>query len=146
METAEREKVFKTLFFLHYDIPSRVRLMIFVVSFSLIWVAAGLNLFARAGWLKGVTIAASVVAAVFLVSLAADRISRTRNPEGVVVAGETVARKGDAVTYQPSFTEPLSAGTEFRLLEKRSDWWHIELEDGARCWIPARAGELVIDW
>ncbi|HSG29847.1 MAG TPA: tetratricopeptide repeat protein [Candidatus Krumholzibacterium sp.] len=146
VETAERERVFKTLFFFHYDIPSRVRLGLFAGFFALIWVAAGLHIFIRRGWLKVLVVVFSALSAIFISSLAVDRAVRINKPEGVIVAGEVVARKGDAETYQPSFTDPLSSGTEFRLLEKRAEWWHIELEDGAGCWIPAVAGELVIDW
>jgi hypothetical protein len=50
---------------------------------------------------------------------------------------------GDADTYQPSFKEPLHAGSEFRLIEKRPGWWRVELENGDRTWIPDGAAELV---
>ncbi len=73
-----------------------------------------------------------------------EKVSMTRDPAGVVIAPEVTARKGDGETYQPSFTAPLYSGTEFDLLEQRPDWWYIELEDGARCWIPSWGGELVL--
>jgi hypothetical protein len=61
----------------------------------------------------------------------------------VVVQGEVVARKGDSDAYEPSFREPLHAGTEFALLERRQDWHHVQLADGRRCWIPSASAELV---
>ena len=88
-------------------------------------------------------IVASVASGIFLLSMIVESVHSARNPEGVVTAREVIARKGDADTYQPSFTEPLHSGTEFVLLEERSGWLHIELEDGSNCWIPAHAGERV---
>lgn len=144
IEKKMREKVFKTLFFIHYDISSRVRLAIFTISFALVWISAILLLLVRVDGLRLVLVIAAVVSALFLTSLVVEAASYYRTPDGVVIADEVVARKGDADTYQPSFTEPLHAGTEFGLLETRPGWWHIELENGARGWIPASGGELVI--
>ncbi len=146
IETAEKDKVFKTLFFLHYDIPSRIRLVIFVVSFALAWLSAVAYLFIRRSWVRILLAIFIVSCAVFLASLSVERFGRARKPAGVIIAEYVIARKGDAETYQPTFTEPLSPGTEFRLVEKRTDWWHVELDDGTKCWVPAKAGELVINW
>jgi len=146
IEAAERDRVFKTLFFLHYDIPSRIRLVIFIVSFAFAWSAATAYLFFRKSWLRALIILSAISSAVFFASLAVERSGWTRKPPGVIIADGAIARKGDAETYQPTFTEPLSPGTEFRLVERRADWWQIELEDGTRCWVPSNAGELVINW
>ncbi len=146
VEIPEREKIFKTLFFIHYDIPSRIRLAVFIAAFALIWISAGAWLFIRRGYLKIMIIIFSIVSVIFITSLSVEMVDRSNRPEGVVVADEVIGRKGDAETYQPSFTEPLSSGTEFRLLERRTQWWHVELEDGAKCWIPAGAGETVVNW
>ena len=58
---------------------------------------------------------------------------------GVVKVKSVVARKGDAESYAPAFTEPLDEGTEFTVLERRGDWIRIRLEnlDG---WIPVECG------
>ncbi|HVO77083.1 MAG TPA: tetratricopeptide repeat protein [Candidatus Bathyarchaeia archaeon] len=143
IEVRQREKVLKTLFFIHYDIPSRVKLVIFAISFAALWVSAGARLFFGTGWLKLALIVASVVSAVFLASLVVDSVSFAKSPEGVVTAQEIVGRMGDADTYQPSFKEPLHSGAEFRLLEKRPGWWHVELESGDRTWVPDGSAELL---
>jgi len=144
VEEKEREKVLKTLFFLHYDLPYRVRFLIFTISFSLIWLVSSAYLFAGGPQLKTVIVVLSIISAAFLASVTVEKVVMERNPEGVIIEEEVTARKGDADTYQPSFTEPLSAGTEFRLVERRGSWWHVELEDGTRCWIPADTAETVI--
>jgi len=143
IELRQKEKVLKTLFFIHYDIPSRVKLVVFAISFGALWISAGARLLLRFGWLRIAIAVSAVASAVFLASLVVDATSLARTPEGVVTAEETIGRMGDADTYQPSFKEPLHAGSEFRLLEKRPGWWRIELENGDRTWIPDGAAELV---
>jgi tetratricopeptide (TPR) repeat protein len=143
IELRQKEKVLKTLFFIHYDIPPRMKLIIFAISFGVLWVSAAARLFRRFGWLKIAIAVSAVASAVFLASLMVDATSLARTPEGVITAEETIGRMGDADTYQPSFKEPLHAGSEFRLIEKRPGWWRIELESGDRTWIPEGAAELV---
>lgn len=145
IEVKQREKVYRTLFFIHYDIPSRIRLLVFAAAFAILWVAAAARLYRPWGWLTVVIAVAAVASAIFLVSLAVDAARLSRTPEGVITADEVTGRMGDAVTYQPSFKEPLHAGTEFRLVERRPGFWLIELESGDRTWIPEGAAELVIE-
>ncbi len=143
IELRQKEKVLKTLFFIHYDIPSRVRLLVFAISFGALWLSAAARLLLKTGWLKIAIAVSAVASAVFLASLVVDAASLARTPEGVITAEETIGRMGDADTYQPSFKEPLHAGSEFRLIEKRPGWWRIELENGDRTWISDGAAELV---
>jgi tetratricopeptide (TPR) repeat protein len=144
IEKKQAEKVFKTLFFLHYDIPSHIRLTLFTAFFAAAWLLAALRLFSRSGGLRVGFVISVIASAVLLTSLVAEGMSASRRPEGVITAEMVVVRKGDAETYQPSFTEPLHAGTEFRQVESRPGWRHIEIESGARGWIPSDSGELVL--
>ncbi|MDZ7859124.1 MAG: tetratricopeptide repeat protein [Candidatus Krumholzibacteriota bacterium] len=145
IEEKERERVFKTLFFLHYDLPYSVRFIVFSAFFALVWLAASVYIFIRSGKLKIVIIVFAVLGGAFFASLMIEKINFTASPEGVIIVDDTVARKGDAETYQPSFTDPLSVGTEFELIEDRGRWWQIELVNGVRCWIKSNAGETVIE-
>ena len=54
---------------------------------------------------------------------------------GVVVRDEVVARKGNAQSYEPAFTEPLSRCTEFEVLDRRGDWVLIRLAGDQEGWI-----------
>ena len=144
IELEERARIFKTLFFLHYDVPSRIRLAIFAAAFTAVWALAVLVLFVRLPAIRTLLVVSSVVCGLFLVSILVEAVQAARNPEGVVTAREVIARKGAADTYQPSFTEALHAGTEFTALERRPGWIHIELGNSSRGWIPESAGELVI--
>ena len=55
---------------------------------------------------------------------------------GVVVVDEVTVRKGNAESYEPAFTEPMTEGMEFRLVERRGSWLQIELSNGNRGWVP----------
>ncbi len=54
---------------------------------------------------------------------------------GVVIRAGAIARKGDGASYAPAFTQPLAEGTEFRVLEKRSDWILVELPGAQQGWL-----------
>jgi SH3-like domain-containing protein len=87
--------------------------------------------------------ALGAAALLLLGSLLAGEAGARSRRDGVVLAGEVVARKGDGTAYQSSFVDPLHAGTEFRLLEVRAGWYRIRLSDGRTAWIPSEAAELV---
>ena len=142
VDVKERTKVLKTLFFWHYDLSGRARLVLFAVLFGLVWVLAATRLFRPGAAPRWGIVLAGIVAALLFGSLLTDAVGGSQRA-GAVLAPEVVARKGDAETYQPSFTEPLHAGTEFELLEDRGEWLHIELADGRRCWVARKAVGLV---
>ena len=76
-------------------------------------------------------------------SLLIDVISSSTNNPGVILSDEVIARKGDSEAYEKSFQKPLHTGTEFNLIDKRREWYHIELIDGTRCWIPEKDAGIV---
>ena len=139
----QRTKVLKTLLFWHYDLSPGTRSVLFTVSFLFFWLVAGVRLFSvRMGrvWLL---VSAGILWMLFLGSLVVEDVTRIQVRQGVVLADEVVGRKGDGKTYQPSFKEPLHAGTEFLLVEERLNWYQIELSDGRRSWIPNKSAELL---
>jgi hypothetical protein len=145
IEERDKEKIFKTLFFLHYDLSFELRFLLFTAGFALVWITAIVMIFIRTGILKTALILFSVITVVFLGSVATEIFSSRGAREGVITMESVMARKGDAKSYQPSFTEPLREGTEFSLLEERGGWYHIELVNGERCWIPSRSAETVLE-
>ncbi len=143
IEVPAKRKVAETLFFWHYDLPPAVKANLFGWAVLLAWGAATALLFRRENWLPWLTGGSAAVAVLMLISLNLDAQAAANIREGVIVAGDVVARKGDSDTYEPSFKEPLHAGTEFRILEERAGWIHAELGDGRSCWLPAKAVERV---
>jgi hypothetical protein len=69
--------------------------------------------------------------------------TRATAKEGVILAEEVAARKGDGESYSPSFAAPLHEGTEFVLLDERGDWLHIRLMDDRACWIPRSSAGII---
>ena len=61
---------------------------------------------------------------------------------GVVTSDQIVVRKGNSETYEAAFTDPLSEGTEFVVLEKRSDWLHVRVGDAGTCWLRQQDVEI----
>jgi len=139
----QKAKVLKTVFFWHYDLAARTRMALFVSFFLTLWACAVARLFVRHPLLHWGIALAVVLSALLMGSLTAEAVSRARNASGVILADEVIARKGNGETYQPSFNEPLHAGTEFELIEDRPGWYQIALHDGRTSWIPGAAAELV---
>ena len=142
-EPTEQDRVLRTLLFWHYDFSTRVRTAIFALAALICWVLAGWRLFRPEATPRGVLIGSAVTAVLFLGSLLVDAYRQSEQSPGVILAHEVVARKGNGESYEPSFKEPLHAGTEFLVLDERGAWRHIELPDSRRCWVPVGAGELV---
>jgi hypothetical protein len=139
--------VFRTLFAWHFSIPMRAKLFLFIAAF---WVACILTAHLllrpdrRKRWKQIVFVIWGGIALMMAVSLVIDEVRLRTLKDGVIIVEEVVARKGDGIAYQRSFVDPLHQGTEFRLLEERTGWYYIELEDGRTGWIPDFAGEMVL--
>ncbi len=143
LEQTQKARAMRAVFFWHYDFSAKSRSAIFLISFLLVWGAAAARLFFPRPFLKWVIGVSAVLSLLFLASLIAELAQLNSLRPGVVIARETVARKGDSETYEQSFKEPLHAGAEFILIEDRGDWKHVELADSRRCWLPSKAVGMV---
>ena len=142
-EETQETKVLRTLLFWHFDFSTRLRSILFAIFSCVFWTAVSVRLF-RSEWAPRWLLTVSGIAgALFLGSLLVETYERAGEVSGVVVSRQVIARKGDGESYEPSFKDPLHAGTEFRVLENRGGWYQIELPDGRQCWIPSRNAELV---
>jgi tetratricopeptide (TPR) repeat protein len=139
--------VFHTLFIWHFSLPMRAKLFLFIAAF---WGACILTAHLllqpdrRRRWKNIFFVFWGGIALMMAVSLVIDEVRLRTLKDGVIITEEVVARKGDGIAYQRSFVDPLHQGTEFRLLEERTGWYYIELEDGRKGWIPSFAGEMVL--
>jgi len=97
------------------------------------------GLWCRRGWLRLATLLLLLPLLALLASLGLDWRQRKLDNPGVIVSKEVVARQGDATTYAEAFQEPLHAGTEFTLVQRRQDWAEIRLPGGQTCWIPGNS-------
>jgi len=143
IETPPQARLRRTLLFWHYDFSSELRRGLLGISFVALWICAAILLFRKRTFLKWTLAGCALLAAAMFASLLADDLHQRHTHPGVITQAEVVARKGDSETYEPSFREPLHSGTEFNLVEQRGTWYHIELLDNRRCWIPVAGAELV---
>ncbi len=144
VEVGAEKRVLETLFFWHYDLVLKTRVLLACLSFAALCI--GLTLMVWFGR-RPVTFTAVLLSGVLLVCLLAStaiETSRQANTRyGVITASEVVARQGDGPNYPPSFKDSLHAGTEFQLVEQRPGWLHIILSNGSEAWIPDDTAGLV---
>lgn len=122
----------------HTTLSVWVRLGIFVAAWCLLWsmlIVHRLYPGAVWRWLGG---AGLVLSLVFGISVTVDTLRDTTRL-GVLQRDGVIVRKGDAASYQPTFAEPINRGVEFRILESRPVWLHVEFRNGQNGWIPRAA-------
>jgi tetratricopeptide (TPR) repeat protein len=85
---------------------------------------------------KRLALLGSVVTLLLAVSAGFDVYRYEFIKHGVVTGEGVVARKGNAETWEPAFTEALPEGTEFQVRDQRNAWLLIRLETGLEGWIP----------
>ena len=61
----------------------------------------------------------------------------------VITVPEVIARRGDGLSYEPSFNEALHAGTELTIIERRPEWFHVMLKNGKDTWLPISCVEEI---
>jgi len=87
--------------------------------------------------------ALAAVAVIVGATVAADLLLDRMRPRGVIVENGVVVRKGNGDGFEPQFQESLGEGVEFRVLDRRPGWIHIELPNGRGGWIRDGDAELV---
>ena len=80
---------------------------------------------------------AFVLAAIMFGTYAIAYQREERSQRAVVVTKEVIARKGDAESYAPAFTQPLREGQELGVFELRNGFVRVALESGIDGWVPA---------
>ena len=139
-----QKRIMETLFFWHYDFSLRTKFILACLFFAAFCIILTLIV-----WL-GRTVVTSTTAVIiaicmlcFSASVVVETRARARLVCGVITARSIVARQGDGQNYPESFRDPLHAGTEFNVLERRLGWLHIRLLDDSDTWIPSNTAELI---
>jgi tetratricopeptide (TPR) repeat protein len=141
--SAER-RVLQTLLFWHYDFALPTKSLLAALLLGALCVALTLIVWRGRGVAPSVTAAvAGVLFVSFSLSILVETRQQARTRWGVITVAQVVARQGDGPNYPPSFQDPLHAGTEFELLERRGRWLHLRLSDGSDAWICDDAAGLV---
>ena len=132
----EESRVLRTLFFWHYDLTYRTRLVLAMAAGGLFWLLAAVMLWRRPAWLKCAFAVVAVLAAAMAASTAASMARQRSCPAAVVSASEVTLRQGDSDGYRPALDAPVHAGTEVEVLECRGSWSQVRLPDGLSGWLP----------
>lgn len=136
IEVKQETKILKTVFFWHYDLSSKTRLLLFTLTSGFLWLFAAVRIFIKRPVFKWAVSVTAALACLLAGSLAIEYLALKRSVPGVIISDKVVARKGNSRSYERSFTEPLHAGTEFIVLEKRGNWIRAKLPDDRTCWLP----------
>lgn len=145
--TGERKLVHSLLFW-HFETSQPARARVGIVSFSLAWALLAVRLFSGWRWPRNAALVCGVLAIVLGASVAVRSYYEYHRREGVLIAPETIVRKGNGTSYEQQFNEPLDAGVEFTILETRPDatgtsWHRVAFPNGIQGWVPAAAAEVI---
>jgi len=136
--------ILETLFFWHYDFSIKTKFLVTCICFAIVCISVTVMLWRgkSAPWVATAVICC-LLAVSFFASVVVETQYRANTICGVITDQQVIARQGDGPNYPESFKDPLHAGTEFDLLERRSGWFHIRLSDDSDGWIPDNAAELI---
>jgi tetratricopeptide (TPR) repeat protein len=135
VEATDTGRLLRQLLIAHYRLSVRERMQWSAISFAAAWAVLGLRIWLPRRWLTIAGLIGLTVSMSFIVSVYLQINEEAHHPIGVLVSDGVLVRKGDAETYEPQFNRPLGAGVEFRVLNRRGDWLHIEISDGKNGWI-----------
>lgn len=137
-------KVLETFFFWHYDFSLPTKFLLCCIFFGLFCIIAAVMVWrGKTAGFKAIAVLNAILMICMLASVLAETQYLAKKAHGVITAEQVTARQGDGLNYQESFKEPLHAGTEFELADRRSGWLHIKLADGSDAWIPENSAEII---
>ena len=130
------QSLLDTFFFWHRTMPRSALALVAAVCFAVAALLAALAIRWKKAWARNVALVPLAVwVALIGLSLWGDW-SRTAD-EAVVTAPRLVARAADSPGAPARFAEPLPAGTEVRILEKRDAWFRVRLFNNRDGWVRA---------
>lgn len=133
----------QTFFFWHYKTSLRARYFAAIAFYVLFWLVLTLRIATRRRSLIYAVVPCLLIWVALASSVAIETGQHSRHREGVIVADDVVARKGNGESFEPQFDQKLYQGVEFNLLEGRGDWLHVQLPDAKSGWIRTRDAELI---
>lgn len=148
LNTPEAQKtwwgdIVKSVVFWHYMFDYSTRRIAFAVVFVSFWLCLALMILYKSGILKALTVLSAVVAIALGGSYLVSSFKLNVETAGVVIKQQTMVRKGPGTSYEPMYSQPISEGTEFKLLEVQGEWWRIKLANDDEVWIKAIEAELI---
>ena len=143
IEQPGQNQLLRRLFFWHYNSSFSTRAHLALAGYIGFWGLLTVCIFARAGYWRALCWVCFGLCAGLTVSTGVDAFQNTQIRSGVILQDDVIARKGNGEGFEPQFVEPLHQGVEFRLVETRGSWFHVQLADGKSGWIPTTAADLI---
>lgn len=148
LSTPEAQKswwgdIVKSVAFWHYMFDYSTRRIASAVVFVLFWLCLALMVLYKSGILKALTVLWTVLTLALGSSYLISAFELNVETAGVVIKQQTMVRKGPGASYEPMYSQAISEGTEFRLLEVQGEWWRIKLANNDEVWIKAIEAELI---
>lgn len=103
------------------------------------WGTLTVRLWRRSRGLLVTGVFAALLSAAWLASIAITDRDAIARPHAVTVADQATLRQGRGEGYEPVLKEPLGAGVELRVVDRRGDWVEVLLGNGVTGWLPAGA-------
>jgi hypothetical protein len=133
--------VLDSLFFWHHRLSAVERHLIGAAAF-----AGALLLLApwsagRARWLRRLALPLLLV---WIATTGSALVEANPSRDAVVLVDATPLRSADSLGAPPALGNPLPAGAEVRILERRAAWTRVELADGTRGWVGSSTLEAVV--
>lgn len=136
VEDKTHDSFLKVLFFWHFQLHPGIRLWIGIISFTILWMIALINLVLRKKFIRTVIVVLAIISSVFILSIVVQYFSEQNQWWGVVVDIDGIeAKKGPGNNYESSFEQKLSNGIEFIILEQKGEWLKIKLKNNEICWL-----------
>ena len=129
----------QTLFFFHGDWTRDRRLVVGAVGFA----AMMLLLVPWGGTRRRGMMAAALLPGLVWAAMTLSLLLEDRRTSDAVVMQSVVLRVADRNGAPPKLANPLPAGVEVSLLERREDWDRIRLPSGETGWVPSSSTERV---
>jgi tetratricopeptide (TPR) repeat protein len=141
IETKGYTQAIKKIFFWYYWFNKNELMAGFMLLNLLFFLIASIRIYRRTEFIKWLF--AIIFILYFIIgSSTITRIYQERyTQEGVVTSEELPVRSGDGFNNVVLFN--LHQGTEFIISENKGDWLKIELSDGKKGWIQAKAAGII---
>jgi len=139
---AERSTLWTALLFWQNSISYPLKFHLALAAAFLAFTAAMIALFRREKVYVKLAILLTATACLAISSALYDWYRFDRMEYGVVLAAQTVVRKGNSPQYEAAFGEPIPGRTEFIVRDKRGQWILAEFTGGESGWVPF--GDVVV--
>ena len=131
-----------SFFFWHRTIEGNLRQLLAAGCFALAALGIGLGIRFRLAAFRNAAILPALAWVALIASVVADS-TIDASEDAVVTLPEVVARAADSALAPSALPEPLPAGVELRVLDRRPPWLRVRLANGRDAWLTESSVTLV---